>query len=117
MRQRVNIELCLSRELHVVSFVIINKGDRKLTGTLKGRKVVLHIGVPDKTRRVVTFCCKVHCTRIAEFLHFVRPVLFKTVRRFETRSATVLRRKGGQTPTELRSTKERTGLAICVPFT
>jgi len=73
----------------------VNKGEWKLNATLKGRKVGLHICMPDMTRRVVIFCYKVHCTRIADFLHFVRPVLFKTVRRFETGSAAVLRRKGG----------------------
>jgi len=99
--QRVNIQLCLSREVHVVSFVIIIKREWKL----KGRKVGWHICVADMTRRVVTFCDKVRCTRIAEFLRVVRPLLFKTVRRFETRSAAVLRRKGGQTPTESPSTK------------
>lgn len=35
MRQRVNVELCPSREVHVVSFVMINKRDWKLNGTLK----------------------------------------------------------------------------------
>jgi len=105
VRQRVNIELCLSREVHVISFVIINKSDWKLNGALKGRKGGWHICMRDVTRRVVTFGDKVHCTRIAEFLHFVRPLLFETVRRFETRSVAVLRRKGGQAPTELRWTK------------
>jgi len=88
----------------VVSFVIITTGDWQLNGTLRGRKGGLHICVPHMTGRVVTFCYKVHCTRSAEFLHFVRLVLLKTVRRFETRSVAVLRRKCGQTPTELRST-------------
>jgi hypothetical protein len=121
----------------VVSFVIINKGDWKVNGTLKGRKVGLHICLPDMTRRVVTFCCKVRCTRIAEFLHFV---LLHSVSKCValgllsscTLSALYYSKEcdvskldpppssGERVGRHLLSCvrrKESTGLAICLPFT
>jgi hypothetical protein len=43
VRQRVNIELCLSREVHVVSFVMINKADWKLNGTKMQESWAAHL--------------------------------------------------------------------------